>query len=280
MVIGLVSPGEMGAAVGGSLVRAGRRVLSVLDARSPQSRARAQGAGIEEVADLDGLVAASGVVISIVPPVAAREVAGRLAEACRQTSSRPLVVEANAVSPTSAEEMARLLSEAGALFVDGDLIGGPPGPGRPPTRLYLSGADAQQAATALETGELRAVVLAGSPMAASSLKMAYASWTKGSAALLLSARALARELGVEDALLAEWSQSQPDLAARCETAARGAGRAWRFVGEMDEIASTYDSVGLSGRFAEAAAQAYKRLAALKGRGEILLPEVMERLVAH
>lgn len=278
--IGLVSPGEMGAAVAASLVGAGRGVQSVLDGRSSQSRSRAQAAGIEEVTDLDALVSASPLLISIVPPTAAIEVAGRLAAACHRTGAHPLVVEANAVSPAHGEEMAQLLREAGAGFVDGDLIGGPPGPDRPATRLYLSGDDAESAAAVLATPELRPVVLSGPPMAASALKMAYAAWTKGSAALLLTARELARDLGVEEVLLAEWAQSQPDLAGRCEVAARGAGRAWRFVGEMDEIASVYESAGLPSGFAEAAADVYGRLASLKGRAETSLPEVLDLLTAR
>ena len=278
--IGLMSPGEMGAAVAASLVGAGRRVLSVLDGRSSQSLARAQAAGIAEAADVDTLVSVSALVVSIVPPAAALEVASVLAQACQRTGAHPLVVEANAVSPARAGEMARLLDEAGAGFVDGDLIGGPPGPGRPATRLYLSGTDAEPAAAALATPEVRPVVLPGPPMAASALKMAYAAWTKGSAALLLTARALARELGVEEALLAEWAQSQPDLAARCEAAARGAGRAWRFVGEMDEVASAHERAGLPKGFAQAAADAYGRLASLKGRVEIPVTEVLDLLTTR
>jgi len=69
--------------------------------------------------------------------------------------------------------------------------------------------------------------------------------------------------GVEEALLAEWSVSQPDLAARCEFAAGTASRAWRFVAEMEEIADTFIAAGLPDGAARAAADVYRRLAQYK-----------------
>ena len=276
--VGLISPGEMGAAVGGSLVAAGRRVISVLTGRSPRTLERARAAGVEDVGGLKALATESSVIVSIVPPVVASEVVDSLAEAIRTTGSSPLVVEANAVSPTSAEQMSQVLQAVGAAFVDADLIGGPPGPRWPPTRLYLSGPEAERAAAELRTPELRAVVLGGPPMAASSLKMAYAAWTKGSAALILTARALARTLGVEEALLTEWAESQPELARRCDLAAQGAGRAWRFAGEMNEIAATHRGVSLPDGFAEAAAELYRQLGPLKGQSGPSFDDVFDLLV--
>lgn len=276
--IGLVSPGEMGSAVGASLVRSGRQVLTVLDARSARTRQRADLAGIEAVDDIGVLVREASVIISIVPPAAALDVAAGLAAAIRMSGTSPLVVEANAVSAEHAEEMAGLISGAGGRFVDADLIGGPPESGRPPTRLYLSGPEAGLARALLGTSELRAVVLDGPPMAASSLKMAYATWTKGSGALLLAARSLARALGVEGALLAEWDISQPGLADRCGAAAQSAGKAWRFVTEMEEIRDSHRSVGLPGGFGEAAAEIYRSLTEFRNATEPTLDEVIGLLV--
>ena len=95
--------------------------------------------------------------------------------------------------------------------------------------------------------------------AASALKMAYASWTKGSAALLLAARALARAEGVEEALLAEWGISQPGLAERSARAAgSAAAKGWRWVAEMEEIAAAMAAAGLPDGFHQAAAEVYRR----------------------
>ena len=61
---------------------------------------------------------------------------------------------------------------------------------------------------------VRARVVSDEPGAASAVKMAYAAWTKGTAALLLAIRAVARAEGVEATLLDEWQESIPELPAR------------------------------------------------------------------
>jgi hypothetical protein len=128
--------------------------------------------------------------------------------------------------------------------------------------LLLSGADAAGIAELFDGTRVRARVVGGEVGAASAAKMAYAGWTKGSAALLLAVRALAVAEGVEDALLAEWAISHPDLPAASERAARGAaGKSWRWVGEMEEIAAALRDAGLPGGFHEGAAAVYERLAA-------------------
>jgi hypothetical protein len=123
---------------------------------------------------------------------------------------------------------------------------------------------------------LESVVLDGDRAAASTLKMCYAAWTKGSAALLLAIRAVARQMGVEDALLAEWDRSQPGLRARSEGAVAVASKAWRFVGEMEEIAATFAAAGLPEGFGLAAADVYRQLAGFKDT-DALLVEVLATL---
>jgi hypothetical protein len=105
---------------------------------------------------------------------------------------------------------------------------------------------------------LEAVDLGEDLTAASALKMAYAAWTKGSAALLLAARELSERLGVDEALRAEQARSIPGLderwaAARASAQAKG----WRWVGEMEEIARTFADAGLPPGFHEAAADVYR-----------------------
>jgi 3-hydroxyisobutyrate dehydrogenase-like beta-hydroxyacid dehydrogenase len=137
-------------------------------------------------------------ILSICPPHAALDVARSLA------GTSALVIDANAVSPETATRIGALIGER---WADGGIVGPPP-QNQGTTRLFLSGAHAVEAASLFAGTPLETVVLDGSPVAASALKMAYASWTKGSAALLLAARASARETGLEDALLAEWARSQ------------------------------------------------------------------------
>ena len=122
-----------------------------------------------------------------------------------------LYVDANAVSPATADEIRGVVEAAGARYVDGGIIGGPPEATDSTTRLYLSGADAAGGGRAVRRQRPRALVLDGDPTAASALKMAYAGWTKGTTALLLTMRAAARAHGVEDALVREWEHSIPSL---------------------------------------------------------------------
>ena len=164
----------------------------------------------------------------------------------------------------------------GAAFVDGGLIGPPPRSAGS-TRLYLSGREAKRAAALFEPSALEAIAIGDGAGAASALKMAYAAYTKGSSALLMAIRALAASEGVDDALLAEWRRSQPELPKRSESAARdNARKAWRFVGEMEEIAATFAAAGLPGGFHEAAAMIYERLSGYK---DAATPPAMADLVA-
>jgi 3-hydroxyisobutyrate dehydrogenase-like beta-hydroxyacid dehydrogenase len=257
--IGLLHPGEMGAAVGAAARTDGARVLWASEGRGPATRRRAEAAGLEDAGTLAELVRRSDVILSVCPPDAAVD----LARAVAAARFRGLFVDANAVSPATAREIGGIVEKAGATFVDGGIIGGPP-QRRGTTRLYLSGAAAERGAALFPAGALEAIVVPGGPGAASALKMAYAAWNKGSAALLMATRALAIAEGVDGALLAEWTLSQPDLPARSEAVMKAnARKAWRFVGEMEEIAATFAAAGLPEGFHEAAAEIYRRLAPWK-----------------
>ena len=251
--VGLLHPGEMGAAVGRCLVATGHRVLWVPEGRSPASAARAAAAGLTAVTSggLASLVQDAGVIVSVCPPHIALEVARQVA------GFGGVYVDANAVSPATAREVARIVEDGGASYVDGGIIGTPPvAPGF--IRFYLSGARATEVQALFAGGEVDARVISGDA-SASAVKMAYASWTKGSAALLLAARALARAEGVEDMLLAEWGISQPGLAGRSERAAGSAGaKGWRWIAEMEEIATAMAAAGLPDGFHLAAAEIYRR----------------------
>ncbi len=266
--IGLLHPGEMGATVGASARTDGARVLWASEGRGAATRGRAEAAGLEDAGTVAELVRWSEVILSICPPHVAVDLA-RAVAALRFTG---LYVDANAVSPQTAREIGGIVEKAGATFVDGGIIGGPPQK-RGTTRLYLSGPAASRVAALFPKGPLEAIVVAGGPGAASALKMAYAAWNKGSAALLMAVRALAIAEGVDHALLDEWKLSQPDLPGRSEAVVKGnARKAWRFVGEMEEIAATFTAAGLPDGFHQAAAEVYRRLAPWKD-GE--LPSVAE-----
>jgi hypothetical protein len=304
-LIGLLHPGEMGAAVAACLTGRGYQVLWVPAGRGPATRARAAASGLTAAAGPDAagqaadLARRAGIILSVCPPHAALEVAGAVAAA----GFTGIYADANAISPGTADQVRSIVAAEGARYVDGGIIGLPPSPGPAAeaspggTRLYLAagpeggdeggeeGGPAAQVAALFEGTALTPLILRNeNPTAASALKMAYASWTKGSAALLLAARALAQAEGVADSLLAEWSLSQPGLGGRSLGAARSAaGKGWRWVGEMEEIAASMAADGLPGGFHQAAAEVFRRsssdAADPGGPGDAVIGAVLASLLA-
>jgi len=271
--IGLLNPGEMGSMVGAAVRSSGARVLWAGEGRSAATRKRASDAGLEDAGSVASVVKASEIILSVCPPHAAVDVATQVAA----QRFAGIYVDGNAVSPATAREIGGIVEKGGATFVDGGIIGPPPvKPGS--TRFYVSGSNAERIAALLTAGPLQALVVPGGSGAASAVKMAYASWTKGSAALLLAVCAMASAEGVEDSLVREWKISQPDLSARAESAAKGnAKKAWRFIGEMEEIAATYAAAGLPDAFHQGAAEIYRRMEIYKDGPTPSFAEVLRAL---
>jgi 3-hydroxyisobutyrate dehydrogenase-like beta-hydroxyacid dehydrogenase len=242
-VIGVLHPGSLGAAVGAALHTAGHEVLWCTRGRSEVTARRADRAGLTPVDTVGALTRRSDVILSICPPHAAAEVAATL------DGFTGVFVEANAISPETAREIARIREADGATVVDGGILGPPPGaPDELPRyRMFLSGSAATEVAALFRGAGLEAVAVPGSVGAASALKLAWASWLKGSAALLLSARALAATYDVEAALLDAWHQDMPELADRsAEVDHLLKTKGWRWPGEMEELAAAAAAAGLPG----------------------------------
>ncbi len=266
----------MGVSVGAAARARGIPVHWVSAARSDATRVRAQSAGFIEFATLESLTTSATVVISVCPPDAAVE----LAQSTIGCGFRGLYVDANAVAPETARQIATLVEDAGAVFVDGGIIG-PPALQAETTRLYLSGSAAPTVAEYFRETHLEPVVIGTDAGAASAIKMCYAAYTKGSAALLLAIRALASAEGVDEALAAEWARSQPGVVQRSQAAAhQSAPKAWRFAGEMREIAASLEAAGLPGGFHSAAADLYAALEDFKDREDVALHEVVSKLLSR
>jgi 3-hydroxyisobutyrate dehydrogenase-like beta-hydroxyacid dehydrogenase len=248
MTIGLLHPGEMGAAVGAVLRARGEGVFWVSAERSPATVERARQARLQDVVSVEELARRCDVILSLCPPHAAVEVARPLAR------FDGIYVDANAIAPATARAIAGLVGR----YVDGGIIGPPPNkPGT--TRLYLSGGEAKTVAALFAHTIVDARVVSAEAAAASAVKMAYAAWTKGSSALLLAVRALARIEGIEPTLLDEWRTSLPHLHDQSVAASRSAvSKGWRWIGEMNEIAETFAAGGLPDGFHRAAAEVYRR----------------------
>jgi 3-hydroxyisobutyrate dehydrogenase-like beta-hydroxyacid dehydrogenase len=249
-VVGVLHPGEMGAVVAGALRERGETVLWASAGRSAATAERAEAAGLEDAGHIAEVCHRCEILLSICPPHAAVEVT-------RAASGfAGIYVDANAIAPGTARAIAKLQPR----LVDGGIVGPPPSRSGT-TRLYLSGGEVAEVAALFAGTKLDVRVLSGEPGAASALKAAYAGWTKGSAALLLTMRELARAEGVEDALLEEWRLSIPELEDHLPGAERSAGRkGWRWIGEMEEIAHSMDAHDLPTGFHEAAAEVFRRAA--------------------
>lgn len=267
----------MGVTVGAAVTETAR-VVWASEGRSPATRARAEGACFEDLETLGAVTAvtaAADAVVSVCPPHGALA----LAEAVAATGYDGLYLDANAVSPATALKIAAAATLGDARFVDGGIVG-PPALRPGTTRLYLSGDGAPEMAALFAGSALEAIDLEAEIGAASALKMCYAGFTKGSAALLLSLRAAARAYGVEGGLLGEWARSQPGLEKRSvRSASATAPKAWRFAGEMEEIADTLAAAGLPEGFHRAAAETYRRLAGFRGEPEsVPVDEVIAALL--
>jgi 3-hydroxyisobutyrate dehydrogenase-like beta-hydroxyacid dehydrogenase len=263
VIIGVLHPGMMGAAVGAQLVAGGHRVSWSPDGRSARTAARAGQAGLHAAGSLAELLSGCDVVFSICPPANASDVAEQVA-AHRYTG---LFVEANAINPARMASIGTRLREAGATVVDGSIIGPAPGGGAT-ARVYLSGpGEAVATVTGLLAGsaaEPRAVdERIGS---ASALKMAYGSFQKASRALAAVSHALADDFGVTAHLEAEATMLGGNALARRADFAEVAARAWRWAPEMDEVAESLRAAGLPGALATGAANVFRRWDADKDDG--------------
>jgi len=258
--IAVMSPGDMGHAVGRAVRERGFRVITALVGRSSHSRRLAEAGGLEDVGALSDLVAAADLILSIMPPSAALGFADAAATAMRKRAATPLFVDCNAIAPASSRAIAAIVGAAGADFVDGGIIGSPPGIAAPP-RLYVSG-DAAERLCALEGPQLKVVPLGREVGRASALKMCYAALTKGTMTLDTAVLLAGAQLGVSAELAAELADSQPAAWARMGKRVPWlAGNAGRWVGEMEEIAATFAAAGLPESFHLAAAEIFRLLAA-------------------
>jgi 3-hydroxyisobutyrate dehydrogenase-like beta-hydroxyacid dehydrogenase len=270
--IGVLHPGEMGVAVAVTARNSGHEVYWVSEGRSAETRRRASEAGLQDVETLPNLCAGCTAIVSICPP----EFAESLAEEVAGYGYRGLYIDANAISPQRVCRMSKRLSKSGIAFVDGCVIGLPASK-RGETWLYLSGPHAQEAGTYFTDGPIESERLDGGIGRASALKMCFAANTKGLAALRAAVLGAAQELGVLPELERQWERSGISFAAAAGSIQHTAPKAWRFIAEMEEIASTFESAGMPGEFHRAAAEIYSRLAPFKGTGKPDLKDALRRL---
>ena len=173
--IGIVHPGQMGIVVAVSAQNGGNEVFWASEHRGADSRERASRAGLRDAGTLAKLCELCPLIVSVCPPEFAEEIADQVA----RHSYQGTYVDANAISPDRTRRIAQRLTEQGARFVDGGIIG-PPTTVRSRTWLYLSGDWAAGVASCFSAGPIETEVLEGPIGRASALKMCFAAYSKGS----------------------------------------------------------------------------------------------------
>lgn len=261
--IGILHPGNMGVSVAASARNGGNTVYWASEGRSAATRERAEAQGLVDAGTLAALCGRCEVILCVCPPHAAEDVARDVAA----QGFAGLYLDGNAIAPERARRIGEIVEDAGARFVDGGIIGGPAWSPNS-TWLYLAGPEAQAMADCFSGGPLGAVVIGDQPGSASALKMCYAAYTKGSTALICAVVAAAEVLGVRDDLEHQWARNGSTFAEDTRQRVRGVtAKAWRFHGEMDEIAATFAGAGQPSGFHEAAAEVYRRIARFKDAPE-------------
>tara|TARA_B100001105_G_scaffold88502_1_gene70269 strand:- start:1345 stop:2196 length:852 start_codon:yes stop_codon:yes gene_type:complete len=252
-----MSPGDMGSGVGGILVRSGLRVITSLKGRSEASSTRAAEQGIVDVGSLDDVVASSDLMLSILVPSEALAFAASAAESIVRTNSHVAFADCNAVSPATGVKIGKIITAAGGMFIDAGIIGGSPRTGAIP-RFYASGEHAGILAE-LDGKGISVPVMRGAVGRASGLKMLYAALTKGTAALHASTLMAAKSLGLFDDLIHELEQSQSGTLTAMGRVNSISAQAFRWIGEMEEIASTFEDAGVTPNIHAGAAETFQKI---------------------
>jgi putative dehydrogenase len=266
-VIGVIAQGMMGAGVGRRLHESGAEVRTLLTGRSAASAERAQAAGMVAAADERALLEGADFFLSILPPGEAEPLARRLAPTLAALDRKPVYLDCNAVSPQTAIRIGEIVGPTGAHFVDAGIIGGPPRAGYKGPSIYASGEHVSEAVTLRDWGiNLRAID--GPIGAASAVKMSYAGITKGTTAIAAAMLLGAARFGCGEALIAELSDSQPQMLARMRSGIPGMyDKAYRWVAEMEEISDFLESNPPSRDIYAAVARLYDFLAAAYAEAE-------------
>lgn len=273
MRIGILHPGEMGISVAVSALNTGHEVVWASDGRGDKTRARAEKHGLKDAGTLANLCGITSKILSVCPPHAAEDVARLVVEA----GYKGLYLDANAISPQRSKDIDAMMRSAGIDFVDGGIIGGPAWT-RGETRLYLSGKRAVEVAACFSSGPLETKAIGEEIGKASALKMCYAAYSKGTSALLSAILATAESYNVRIELGQHWEMDEAGFTEQADRRARRVtAKAWRFVGEMEEIAATFSAAGLPSGFHESAAEVYRRMAGFKDSPT--LPELGEVLAS-
>jgi len=260
--IGIMSIGEMGFHWAKLLKSHGVDVLTYDKDRGEVSRKRAENAGVRSVASMNVLVKEAELIVSIVIPFAAKKVAVKVAKAAAKVGRKDLLyLDANAISPMTADAIASVLTPAGVNFVDGCIIGGASKMGKG-TMVYVSGPDAARM-QALEAFNIPVKILGPRTNQASAFKVVYAGFTKGLQGLFCELLMGAQKFGMLNEIRAQYEDSYPGLLDKVSGSIIGLRiHAGRRAEEMDELKRTFNTHGLNSYMAPGAQKVLQAIAAL------------------
>jgi len=261
--IGILSIGEMGYHWAKILKAQGAEVLTFAGNRSETTRQRAENVGVKCLPSMNQLVQEADLIVSIVVPSAAKKVAAKASKAAIKTGRKDLLyLDANAISPMTAEEIGKTLAGGGVEFVDGCIIGSAAKMDKGAV-IYVSGA---QAAKILDLNSygFSVKVLGPTVAQASAFKVVYAGLTKGLQGLFVELLMGARSFGLLDEILKRYEESFPGLLDKVNASIVALRiHAGRRAEEMDELKRTFDQHGMNSFMAPAVKKVLQSIAALE-----------------
>ncbi|MDE2687983.1 MAG: DUF1932 domain-containing protein [Chloroflexota bacterium] len=256
--VAILSPGDMGAGVGYALGQNEFDVITCLRGRSDRTRRLAGDAHFRDIPTLGLLVEQADLILSILVPSQAVSVAEQVAAAMRATGKHSVYADCNAISPQTTRQIEGIITGAGGQYVDGGIIGGSPTRGTPP-RFYVSGKHTDVVAE-LDGKGITVKPIGEEIGRGSGIKMCYAALTKGTSTLQIALLSAAESMNLTDELVAEFEFSQPAALKQMNSGiSRLPPNAHRWIGEMEEIASTFESLGITPSFHQGAAEIYRLL---------------------
>lgn len=257
--IAILSPGNMGAAVGAQLKLSGYDVITCLAGRSDFTRRKAEEAGFRDVADRDALVFKADLILSILDPAKVMEIAEQVASSMKSTGKTPVFADCNATSPATAEKLNAIIEGAGGKFVDVGIVGGAPTRRENFPQFCTSGPHAGLLDELHDKG-VRIECIGPEIGQGSAIKICNGAYNKGAFALYAAVMLAAEHYGCTDFLRERLPNSQSGSVERLDQAIlRLPSLSGRYIGEMEQVAETFEAIGLTPDIHKGAADLFRLL---------------------
>jgi 3-hydroxyisobutyrate dehydrogenase-like beta-hydroxyacid dehydrogenase len=257
--IAILSPGNMGGAVGACLKTSGYDVITCLSGRSDFTRRKAEEAGFRDVPDLVTLVREADLVLSILDPAKADEIAASIAAAMTETGETVVFADCNATSPATALRLNGIIEASGGQFVDVGIIGGAPTRRENYPQFCTSGPHAALLDELHDKG-VRIERIGPDIGQGSAIKICNGAFNKGAFALYTSVMLAAEHYGCTDFLRERLPGSQAGSVEKLDNAIlRLPSLSGRYIGEMEQVAETFEAIGLTPHIHQGAADLFRLL---------------------